>query len=318
MTVTRIQYALNRVNGYGLQQLTLALSAAPANGDTLCLCISYLGEYTTGTTTVTQTGVTWSRLLATINSHPGYLANESLEIWVGTVGSGASTGITVNTTFNMGYVIGHCVEYHSNKGPVIVDKYASWTGGNSTYYFCMTGLTSTTSSANQIWLCFISATDPAWTSGITFGNMSSYTLIGGGDSSYRGLCSYDKSVSTQGQAGMDGSSDYISTPVVLPMGAVVALSEPFCTITAVTAVPSSAERAVSSSTLTANFIDSADLVAGAYTVYFYAIGPSHTYGPFAGTVTKDDTRTYHATYSYQPGATDDLGVYSIKARLTKP
>lgn len=83
--------------------LALVLPAAPTNGNLLLLFVSTINS-SSGVTSITQTGVTWSRLriadLASGNHAHG-------EIWQGVVGAGASATCTITfslSTFNAAYI----------------------------------------------------------------------------------------------------------------------------------------------------------------------------------------------------------------------
>jgi hypothetical protein len=66
---------------------TLTLGSAPTAGNILVLMLAT--ETTTATATLSQTGVTWSQAVAVTT-------NGRAELWIGTVGSGASATLTVN------------------------------------------------------------------------------------------------------------------------------------------------------------------------------------------------------------------------------
>lgn len=333
MTISRVQYGTNNSGNTGFQtQIDVTTTNPPAQGNKLLLFVSYMtayDNYVTGTGPV-QTGVTWTRLNALKGSFTG-MDDWSMEIWVGTVTSASASNLTRfyftlpgGGTVYPYYINSTIVEYTSSSGTIIIDKTASYIK-NTPGTTMQTGATDTTYNPTEVWVATISAVvryineNIVWNSS----NVGGYTGLGL-NQQVMGTQVYEKAVTSTGQAGIAGTNNVSytysggSSAEVLGIGFAIALTEPFSVISSITAIPSQAERGVSSSTLRADFKDSSDAVAGTFTVYFYAIGPSHTYGPFAGTVIKDGTWLYHATYSYQPGATDDLGVYSIKARLTKP
>ena len=66
----------------------------------------------TSISNIVQVGVSWSRLKQT---HYG-AGNESIDLWVGVVGSGADTNITVNLASTPSACLAQCAEFSLNYG----------------------------------------------------------------------------------------------------------------------------------------------------------------------------------------------------------
>lgn len=134
------------------QSFTVTLSQTPTSGNVL---IAVIGTYRSDqgsnyrtVNSITQTGVTWSRQAQgqeTYNQHP-----TNVEIWLGTVGAGASTSITITLTQSAsGGAVADVCEYSGIATSSYLDKIAQTSGsGTST----STGTTTTTSQASELWI----------------------------------------------------------------------------------------------------------------------------------------------------------------------
>ncbi len=90
----------------------------------------------------------------------------------------------------------------------------------------------------------------------------------------------------------------------------------------VSCAPSWVQRNVNASTLRAEWVDSSDLAITEYTVNFYLKAPDTTvYGPFSGTVVKDEPVFFHATYDWTPPANAPLSTpadkYDIRVEVSR-
>lgn len=70
---------------------SVTLSSIPTNGNKLILCITI--SYNTTVSSVTQAGVTWTKLLNTTGFNP------TVEIWIGDIGASASQTVTVTYAY---------------------------------------------------------------------------------------------------------------------------------------------------------------------------------------------------------------------------
>jgi hypothetical protein len=97
-------------------------------------------------TSITQTGVTWTKDGNKIASFGSYF---DAEVWTGVVGSGASANISIAYSIT-GTIDAVICEYWGGASSVAVDKVSSGNSGVSTTVD--SGTTGTTSTANEVWV----------------------------------------------------------------------------------------------------------------------------------------------------------------------
>ncbi len=140
--------------------ISVTLSNTPTSGDVL---IAVIGTDLTSTnfnqpstitiSSISQTGVTWTKQVVQTDSGGSYFAwyAADVEIWLGTVSSGASTSVTITLSGSAnGGAVADIGEY-SGIATSPLDKTAvnpSSTASTST----TTGTTTTTSQASELWI----------------------------------------------------------------------------------------------------------------------------------------------------------------------
>ena len=130
--------------------ISVSLSNTPASGDVL---IATIGTYRTISSTprtvssITETGVTWTRQTSQTDTS-GNDARD-VEIWLGTVGSGASTSISISLSGAPAAAVADVCEYSGIAASSSLDKTAG-TYGQSTS--TNTGTTSTTAQNSELWI----------------------------------------------------------------------------------------------------------------------------------------------------------------------
>jgi len=187
MAITRVQ---GNARGTGTTgSITMAMASTPISGNVLIAVIGLTedGGATDCVYSITQTGVTWSLVIAkTIQSCMDG------EIWLGVVSSGASKTVVINFsgTAHAGSVADVC-EY-SGIATNPTDKTASASGSD---HNPKTGTTDTTTQAEELWVGCIS----------TYGTQTTpengFTLLDGAQyGGYMSLGFLEKIVSSVGQA----------------------------------------------------------------------------------------------------------------------
>jgi hypothetical protein len=125
----------------------VTLSNTPQEGNVLIACIGI--KHSGGAisvSSISQTGVNWSQQVG--NNNPSSWQN--VEIWLGIVGSGASTDVTVNLypTPDYGCTVDIC-EYNGINTANALDQSRTDSGYGPTAY---TGTTSPTTQAEELWI----------------------------------------------------------------------------------------------------------------------------------------------------------------------
>lgn len=132
--------------------ITITQTSTPTNGNMNILTVGIFDSPSPPTvSSISQTGVTWTR--ATKHTE----GNEDSEIWVGVIGSGAGTSITINLSASLG----------STWGVGIADV-CEWSGVTSTVdqtapnyhngsYAVDSGTTATTTYADELWIASLYA-----------------------------------------------------------------------------------------------------------------------------------------------------------------
>jgi hypothetical protein len=142
--------ANNRSSGYGLST-SLTLSANPTSGNMLILTVGIDGvQNFTTVSSITQSGVTWTKVCNSSYNGGTTYASFDTEIWAGTVGSGASK--TVSITFsksscNWLFQIG---EWSGIWTSNFLDRTASSQNSYPGSTTPSTGTTSTTQHSNEL------------------------------------------------------------------------------------------------------------------------------------------------------------------------
>jgi hypothetical protein len=192
---TRVQGPINSGTHTG-NALSASLSSTPTEGNLLIAVAGIDSESTKNYTvsSVTQTGVTWTRQVSSNFSLGGIYAFGDIEIWAGVVGSGASKTVTAHFTNSTTYGISLTVcEYSGLVTSGFLDQKASNRGDSANPN---TGTTNTTTQINELWIGAIVMDYTPQTNPATNG----FTLFGG---EKMGECSYgylEKIVFSTGQA----------------------------------------------------------------------------------------------------------------------
>jgi hypothetical protein len=148
MTITRIQGNARGTSVNG-SAISVTLTTAPTNGNILVLAFgSDKADSRATVTSISQTGVTWAQQKSgAVDNVVGWYLNS--EIWVGLVGSNASTSITVNHASCKCAVADVC-EYSGIQTSNYLDKTASASHSDDVYP--TTGITETTTQAAELWV----------------------------------------------------------------------------------------------------------------------------------------------------------------------
>ena len=147
MTITRVQGNARGTASDSGSSITVTQASAPANGNVNILTVLiYRNAGVTNVSSISQTGVTWNAS-ATVSKTIG---NFDSEIWLGTIGAGASATITVNLASSLAIqdaAIANVLEYSGLSSTV--DKTATQSGSSTSGD---TGTTATTAAANELWV----------------------------------------------------------------------------------------------------------------------------------------------------------------------
>ncbi len=158
--------------------ISVTLAQTPTQGNKLIAAI--VANQTGGTesvSSITQTGVTWNRV---VQINP--VACD--EIWIGDVGSDASTSVTVTLAQSVYAAIADICEW-SGLASNPVDQTATMSGTTTTQ--TSTGTTSTTTQADELWIGTIGVYDQAQsdpTNSFTMLDGELFTVFGGVSQSY--------------------------------------------------------------------------------------------------------------------------------------
>ena len=170
--IVRVQGPAQGTSG-GSATFTVTLGSGPASGDLMVLTVSAVsvGSPAPTVSSVTETGVTWSKAVGKPNN------NVDSEIWYGIVSSGAGTTITISLTKGVDEAIADACEY-SGLTSSPLDRTTSTTG---TTVASNTGTTATTSAPNELLVGSIAAQISPSTSQSQTTNMNTngFTLVSG-------------------------------------------------------------------------------------------------------------------------------------------
>jgi hypothetical protein len=153
--------------------IAVTLGAAPTSGNVLIAVYGAVVNPATTVSSITQTGVTWTQ--KTVKLHNNYYESE---IWLGVVGAGASTSVTLSLSGSIPAtyaVVADICEYYGVA--TTTDKTAT-NGGGSVYPD--TGTTANTTQATELWIggtVLSSYTQSTPTNGFTLldGALTGYT-----------------------------------------------------------------------------------------------------------------------------------------------
>jgi len=174
------------------------LTAAPTAGNTLVAVISTRGTSTGRVSGITQTGATWSRATQAANS-----TGTTTEIWYASnIAAGAGTQITINQASLRSAAV--VAEYSGILTGSPLDQIKSSTGSSTA---AVTGTTSTTAQASELWLGGIGIADGRRTLNSPYGN--SFTGVAspqsGATSSDATIYALEKIVTATGAASSGGT-----------------------------------------------------------------------------------------------------------------
>jgi hypothetical protein len=162
----RVQVATGNPGGNAVTSFTVTLGSAPANGHTLIAVIGTRGSSTGRVTSITQTGVTWSRAAEAANAN-----SSTVEVWYAPVGAAAGTVVTINQASLRSAAV--VMEYSGVFTNAPVDQTASATDyGTDT----LTGTTPTTTLPNELWIGGISYTNSGATLGTPLNSFNSVAV----------------------------------------------------------------------------------------------------------------------------------------------
>jgi hypothetical protein len=150
---------------------------------------------------ITQTGVTWAKQVGNTHTFSSSYYFDA-EIWLGVVGSGASTSITVTFSADTEGAAANVCEYSGLQSAGYLDRTASAWAESTTPN---TGTTTTTSDDAELWIGCTSVGNT-----VTASATNGFTRLDG--ALVNGWCSnsfYEKIVSTQGTANTGVSMDNV-------------------------------------------------------------------------------------------------------------
>lgn len=151
MTISRVQGATRGYNNSNGSTITVTLGTTPTQGNTLFAVIGTTQDTNgfVGVSSISQTGVTWTKQHQ-YQYQPSWYYNG--EIWLGVVGSGASTSITINllNVVTLRCAIADVMEYSGIASSSQLDTTAT----NDTRYSSTTdtGTTTATTQTDELWL----------------------------------------------------------------------------------------------------------------------------------------------------------------------
>jgi len=229
-TITRVQGNARGTATSG-STITVTMASTPTSGNMIVIVIFNQNFYDSVAITVSsisETGVTWT---GSGNGKATGLSWSKVdtEIWIGTVGSGASKTITVQLSASLGTyatAIANACEYNGlASASSVLDKTA--TNGQGGFTSAITGTTATTTQANELWIggigdlnTGINAYGPATQSSPTnsFTLLDGANLLGSAPAYYNQSLGYlERIVSSTGTANSGvtlATLDYVSIGVI--------------------------------------------------------------------------------------------------------
>jgi hypothetical protein len=183
--IVRVQGNARGANSGTTTSITVTMASTPTSGNVLVAVIGY-GD--AAISSITETGVTWTHQVT------GSATYQHVEIWLGTVGAGASTTITITFSAAVRATADVC-EYSGVATSSFLDKTASATGTSTS---TSTGTTGTTTQADELWVGGIEVYN---TQGYTQGSPTNgFTLLDGANTNNIVVAFLEKIVSATGSA----------------------------------------------------------------------------------------------------------------------
>ena len=161
----RVQSATGNSGSSKATTFSVTLTSTPVSGNTMIAVISTRGTSAGSVTGITQTGATWSRVTQATNS-----GGSTTEIWYASNISGAGTTVTITQASLRSAAI--VMEYSGVLTASPLDVTANSTG-NSTA--AVTGTTTTTSQANELWIGGIGLVNSGYTLSSILNSFTSVT-----------------------------------------------------------------------------------------------------------------------------------------------
>jgi hypothetical protein len=140
----------------------VTMGSSPSSGDVMILTFGseYFGSSYVTVSSISESGVTWAsegNPQAQEEYDPN-LNHVDSEVWIGIVGSSASTSITVTiSSSTVNNVVANAVEWSGVATSSFFDKNSA--AGQASGTSCATGTTATTSQASELWIGSVSAGD---------------------------------------------------------------------------------------------------------------------------------------------------------------
>jgi hypothetical protein len=173
--------------------------SAPTAGNTLIAVISTRGTTGNLVTSISQTGVTWTRASQATNT-----AGVTVSIWYAPVAAGAGTAVTINLAASL-FASAVITEYSGILSGSPVDQTAS-ASGNSTN--AVTGTTAATTQNDELWIGGIGVNDSSYTVGSiqnSFSTVTSAQSSSGATTNNAKVYALERIVSTAGAASSGGA-----------------------------------------------------------------------------------------------------------------
>lgn len=139
--ITRVQF--QTCNNSGATTISCTLSSTPVNGNVLIAVIGTRGTTANRVTSITQTGVTWTKAVESVNA-----SADTTDIWYTNGASSASTSVTINLASSL-KASAIVAEYSDLATSSVLDVTATSTGNSGT---ASTGTTATTAQADELWV----------------------------------------------------------------------------------------------------------------------------------------------------------------------
>ena len=192
--ITRVQGNARGTYSTG-SSISVTMTSAPASGNVEVATISTCNSGSARTvSSISQTGVTWSKQVSSSGSDgSGY---DDSEIWLGIVGSGASTSVTVNLSGSPSYGgAADICEYSGVATSGSLDLTSTASGSSTS---TSTGTTATTTAPNELWIGSIVASGN--TGRTQSSPTNSFTLLDGAVVSYMSEAYLEKIVTSTATA----------------------------------------------------------------------------------------------------------------------
>jgi len=174
-TPQRIQYKRATTTG---ASISVTLDSTPIDGNVIIAVVGTLSAPVYGVSSITETGVTWNQ-----QAYSNYDAEyRRVSLWLGVVGSGASTSITVNLAGDVSdQAVALVCEYSGILTTGYLDKTASSYAVSTTD---TTGTTATTTQTVELWVGGIVVSSSAQSSPTNGFAMLDGTAYAGQSTSY--------------------------------------------------------------------------------------------------------------------------------------